>query len=107
MVISEALARRLPVIVHQADGTEYDLVRDGETGIRPTAGEVADFRGAIESLARDPERAARMGEAGRRLAEEEATLDAMVEHIVEACRLALQKRSGQSLRPERVATPSS
>lgn len=107
MVISEALAHRLPVIVHQADGTEYDLVRDGETGIRLTAGEVGDFRGAIESLARDPERAARMGEAGRRLVEEEATLDAMVERIVEACRLALQKRSGQSLRPDRVATPSS
>ncbi|MCP4937115.1 MAG: glycosyltransferase, partial [bacterium] len=38
MVMSEAMAHGLPVIVHQADGTEFDLVRDGETGYRLDSG---------------------------------------------------------------------
>jgi glycosyltransferase involved in cell wall biosynthesis len=32
MVISEAMSFGRPVIVHNADGTEYDLVKDGVTG---------------------------------------------------------------------------
>ena len=32
MVISEAMSFGIPVIVHNADGTEYDLVEDGVTG---------------------------------------------------------------------------
>lgn len=92
MVISEAMAHGLPVIVHQADGTEYDLVRDGETGRRLDAGEARDFRDAVERLAADPEEAARLGAAGRRLIETEINLDAMVEPIVRVCRLALSRR---------------
>jgi glycosyltransferase involved in cell wall biosynthesis len=93
MVISEAMAHSLPVIVHLADGTEFDLVRDRETGVRLTSGEPSDFRRAIERLAHDPEDAARLGAAGRRLIENEINTNAMVERIVEACRLAQSQRS--------------
>lgn len=89
MVISEAMAHRLPVIVHQADGTETDLVRDGDTGLRLESGRAEDFRRAIASLADDPERAARMGAAGRRLVDEQLNMQAMVDRILEVCRIAL------------------
>jgi glycosyltransferase involved in cell wall biosynthesis len=92
MVISEAMAHRLPVIVYQADGTETDLVRDGETGVRLGSGSAEDFRHAIEGLAEDPERAAKMGEAGRRLVDEELNMGAMVDRILEACRIAREQR---------------
>jgi len=92
MVISEAMAHRLPVIVHQADGTETDLVRDGDTGIRLASGGSADFAAAIERLAADPDGCRRMGEAGRRLVDEELNMGAMVERVLEACRLAIAAR---------------
>ena len=34
MIISEAMAFACPVILHEADGTEYDLVINGKTGFR-------------------------------------------------------------------------
>ena len=98
MVISEAMAHSLPVVVHQADGTEYDLVRDGETGVRLQEGGAGAFRAAIERLAADPEATARMGAAGRRLIETQINLDAMVDRVLEVCQLALARRT---------ATPSS
>jgi glycosyltransferase involved in cell wall biosynthesis len=101
MVISEAMCHRLPVIVHLADGTEFDLVRDGETGVRLAAGNPADFRRAIEQLAADPGRAERLGAAGRRLVEGGFSMDSMTGRVLEACRLA--RARAQS----RAATPSS
>jgi glycosyltransferase involved in cell wall biosynthesis len=100
MVISEAMCHRLPVIVHLADGTELDLVREGETGLRLRAGNPLDFRRAIEELAADPGRAGRLGLAGRRLVEREFSMGAMVERVLEACRLALARARS------RAATPS-
>jgi len=94
MVISEAMAHGLPVVVHLADGTEHDLVREGETGMRLERGSAEDFRRAIEAMAEDPEATARMGENGRRLVEEEINMDAMVERIVSVCRLARERRAG-------------
>lgn len=92
MVISEAMAHRLPVIVHLADGTETDLVRDGETGIRLESGSSADFSRAIEALAGDPERTTKMGATGRRLIDDELNMDAMVDRILDACRIAGERR---------------
>ena len=93
MVMSEAMAHRLPVLVHEADGTETDLVRDGETGVRLAAGRAEDFRSAIERLAADPARSQRMGEAGRRLVDEELNRGAMVDRILEVCRIAVAARA--------------
>ncbi len=98
MVISEAMAHALPIVVHQADGTEYDLVHDGETGLRLAAGDHMAFRNAIVALMENPDACERMGAAGRRLIETELNPAAMVERIVEVCQLA---------RARRTATPSS
>lgn len=50
IVISEAMCFGVPVIVHQADGVEYDLVVPGETGILVESGHAADFSLQIQRL---------------------------------------------------------
>lgn len=47
IVISEALAFGFPVLVHQADGTEYDLIINGETGLILNRGDIEDFKNGI------------------------------------------------------------
>jgi glycosyltransferase involved in cell wall biosynthesis len=67
MVALEAMERARPVIAAEIGGLG-ELVRDGETGLLVPPAEVEPFARAIVELARDPARAARMGEAGRRRA---------------------------------------
>lgn len=88
IVISEALASGVPVLVHQADGTEYDLVRDGETGERISDGSVKSFRDALERMISDPARLARMGRRAQALARSELNQDAMVRSIIRAAEFA-------------------
>lgn len=51
IVISEALAFGIPVIVYQADGTEYDLIKNGETGYILENGALSDFKTGILNFA--------------------------------------------------------
>jgi glycosyltransferase involved in cell wall biosynthesis len=67
MVALEAMERARPVIA-AAIGGLGDIVRDGETGLLVPPAEVEPLARAIVELARDPERAAEMGRAGRRRA---------------------------------------
>jgi glycosyltransferase involved in cell wall biosynthesis len=64
MVALEAMERARPVIA-AAIGGLGELVRHGETGLLVPPAEVEPFARAIAELAREPTRAARMGEAGR------------------------------------------
>jgi glycosyltransferase involved in cell wall biosynthesis len=82
MVISEAMAWALPVVVHEADGTEYDLVEDGQTGVRIKRSD--ELAGALRKLAIDPEYAQRMGIAGRLALEKSYTAEHMLASIMEA-----------------------
>ncbi|NCI48077.1 glycosyltransferase family 4 protein [Sediminibacterium soli] len=52
IVISEALAFGVPVVVYQADGTEYDLIKQGETGIILENGAIDDFKSGIQYFAK-------------------------------------------------------
>ncbi len=56
MVISEAMAYGCPVIAYHADGTEYDLVEDGVTGVRLRKGSAKELLEAIESLHAMPDK---------------------------------------------------
>ena len=67
MVALEAMERARPVIA-AAIGGLGDIVREGETGLLVPPAEVEPLARAIVELARDPERAAAMGRAGRRRA---------------------------------------
>lgn len=64
MSILEAMAHGLPVVAPDLGGSS-DAVVDGETGMLVAPEDEAALARAFVALARDPERARRMGEAGR------------------------------------------
>ena len=64
MVALEAMERARPVIASAVGGL-VDIVRDGETGILVPPGEVEPLARAIADLVSNPDRAARLGAAGR------------------------------------------
>jgi glycosyltransferase involved in cell wall biosynthesis len=73
--ILEAMAMARPVICSSTIG-QIDVVVDGENGRYVPPGDVAALRQAIEDLLADPERAEKMGGAGRALVEERADVRA-------------------------------
>jgi len=93
MVISEAMAYALPVIVFQADGTEHDLVLDGKTGIHLKHGHSDEIGQAIEYLSANPEKAQDWGMRGEQLLRERFTTENMVNAMMKAVHAAKKKRS--------------
>jgi glycosyltransferase involved in cell wall biosynthesis len=93
IVMSEALAAGLPVIVHQADGTEYDLIEPGVTGLRVDRCSVEFFAQAIESLRSQPALAARMGAAGQRRMANTYNEQTMARTILSASQYAVEGRA--------------
>lgn len=81
IVISEAMAAGVPVIVYRADGTEYDLVKNGETGFITTSDSLHEFRQAIERLQADPENCHRLGVNAKKSITQFFTTDKMAEQI--------------------------
>jgi phosphatidyl-myo-inositol dimannoside synthase len=67
IVYLEAAAHGLPVVAGRSGGTPDALI-DGETGLLVDPEDPAEIAQAVSALLLDPERAARMGEAGRRFA---------------------------------------
>jgi glycosyltransferase involved in cell wall biosynthesis len=63
-VILEAMAAGVPVIA-TAHGGPLEMVVEGETGVLVAPGDPAALADAVAALLSDPERARRMGEAGR------------------------------------------
>ena len=80
------------MVVHQADGTEYDLVQDGVTGVRVPGAGVEDFRAALEDLRGDPVRRTAMASASQQAVRSLWTTGNMVSQIVHAARYALSAR---------------
>ena len=62
--VYEYLAAGLPVVA-SAIGTIPEMLGDGELGVLVPAGDVAALAGALDALAADPERRARLGRAAR------------------------------------------
>jgi glycosyltransferase involved in cell wall biosynthesis len=67
LVINEAMACGLPVIVSDRVGCADDLVRPRETGLIVGAGREIDLASAIRQLARDEPTRRQMGQAAERL----------------------------------------
>ena len=78
--VLEYMDAGLPV-VSTAVGGVPDVVRDGETGLLVPRRDDAALAAAVDELLRDPERARRMGEAGRERRRTEFDLDVMVRRI--------------------------
>lgn len=84
IIISEAMAFGVPVIVHQADGTEFDLLQQGKTGLIVERGECQDFFQALEVLRKNPGYGIQLGKAGKACIQENFSTEHMAQKIVEA-----------------------
>jgi glycosyltransferase involved in cell wall biosynthesis len=81
VVVNEAAASGLPLVLSDRVGAAYDLLRDGENGFLVPADDVTAAADALRRLADDPELRRRMGERSRELVRAwnyEASVDAFV-----------------------------
>ena len=78
IVLLEAMLAGLPVVATRVSAVP-EVVADGETGVLVEAGDVAALAAALEALLSDAERAAALGEAGRRRARDEFSVGRMAE----------------------------
>ena len=77
LTVLEAMARGLPVVATRVGGLP-EVVIDGETGLLVPAADPPALAEAVLTLWRDPDAAGRMGDAGRRRAEERFDVRRMV-----------------------------
>ena len=90
--ILEAMAMEKAVLCSRTAG-QTDIIIDGENGRYVPPGDVAALRQAIEQLLAQPELTARMGKAGRRLIEQEMSLDHYSERLARFVHEALDERT--------------
>ena len=88
IVLLEAMLAGLPVVATSVSAVP-EVVADGETGILVAAGDSDAVAGALHQLLADPERAERLGAAGRRRALAEFSVARMAEQTIDVYREAL------------------
>lgn len=86
----QAAAAGVPVIASAAGGIP-EIVRDGINGRLVPPRDPSSLGAAITQLLDDPDRARRMGEAGKRIANESFSIDAMVEGNMRVYRQLIAK----------------
>ncbi len=87
VVVNEAAACGLPLVLSDRVGAAHDLLRDGENGFLVAAGDVAAVAHALRRLAAEPEERRRMGARSRELAQGwgyEASVEGFVAAVREA-----------------------
>jgi glycosyltransferase involved in cell wall biosynthesis len=87
VVVNEAAASGLPLVLSDRVGAAYDLLRDGENGFLVPAEDVPAAADALRKLAADPDLRRRMGERSRELVRA-WDYDRSVEEFVAAVREA-------------------
>jgi glycosyltransferase involved in cell wall biosynthesis len=90
MSLLEAMALARPVIATDVGGIA-ELVVDGETGALMHPGDAGALTRAIVELARDPRRAAELGEAGLRRQRERFTGERMVDSYLRTFERAIER----------------
>lgn len=88
VVVVEAAAAGLPLVLSTHVGAAYDLLRPGENGELVPPDDVEAATGALAALAEDPERRSRLGARSRELAAPWG-YDASVANFLEAVREAV------------------
>lgn len=81
LAVVEAMAAGVAVAATAVGGTG-ELVREGSTGALGPKDDAQGLAKALEEVLADPERPARLGAEGRRVAEAELSLEHMVERLV-------------------------
>ncbi len=92
IIMSEAMCFGVPVIVHQADGTEYDLIDNDVTGILLEQGSLDEFEQAVTQLNANPQQYQRLANNSRELINTHFSTDYMLEQVVKAL-LSTQQKS--------------
>ncbi len=88
LAVQEAMSYGLPVIVAQGDGTQDDLVREGNGWqIPPPSGDLDALLSTMKDALSDVARLRRMGEESYRIVKEEINIEKMVEIFVHALNL--------------------
>jgi glycosyltransferase involved in cell wall biosynthesis len=87
LAVQQALARGLPVIAAEGDGSQEDMVTP-DNGWRVPAGETAELAAAIQAAVDDPRRLAAMGRESLRLARHRFSPEIMIDVFVQALRAA-------------------
>ncbi len=90
LVVLEAMAAGVPVVASRVGGIP-DQIRPGREGILVPPGDPKALSEALLGLLRDPERARRMGEAGRLRAATEFSHENMVRRVEGIYRDALTR----------------
>ena len=67
VVVNEAAASGLPLVLSDRVGAAHDLLEDGRNGVLVPAGDAAAAGDALRALAADPDRRRAMGAASRQL----------------------------------------
>jgi L-malate glycosyltransferase len=98
-VLLEAMSAARPVVC-TASGGPAEYVRDGETGFVVPVGDVAALASRLARVLDDPALARRLGEEGRRLAQDGLAFDQMTSHIVRLYHDVLAERARDAGRPE-------
>lgn len=89
LAVQQAMARALPVIVAQGDGTQDDLVRPAN-GWQVPPGDLEALAAALQEALSDVTRLRRMGEEAYRIVREEVNVEEMVRVFVEVMRRGAQ-----------------
>jgi len=91
--VLEAMAASLPVVATAVGGVP-DMIINGQTGVLVPAKEPEEMARVLVELARDPERRAFLGEAGRNLVKSSFSLERSVHALEDVyARIAEQRRS--------------
>jgi glycosyltransferase involved in cell wall biosynthesis len=90
--VMEYMAGAKPVVATSVGGVP-DLIADGENGLLVPPQDPQGLAAAVAELLADPQRARRMGEAGRTRRREEFSIDATVRHIEDLYDELLQPRA--------------
>jgi L-malate glycosyltransferase len=89
MGVLETMSFGKPVVATRVGGVT-EIMRDGETGFLKRLGDVKGIAAAVRTLASDPARAARMGEAARIRAEQEFSSRKSVEQYLDLYRRTIR-----------------
>ena len=93
LVVNEAMACGLPVVVSHLVGCREDLVIPGVSGLVHPCGDIDALSACLAAMAADPQAAARMGQAGRERVEQHFTIEAAAAGIARAARQVLRPPS--------------
>jgi glycosyltransferase involved in cell wall biosynthesis len=96
LALQEAMLYGKPVAAAEADGSQVDLIRQGENGWLLPPGDENALLGVLREALTAPQKLEGMGAASRRIVRKTATMRKMVGGFLQAIRFAMRAQDGGS-----------